>query len=261
VPPQPAAPPPETPAAPAGPSLAPASPWAFNLTLYMWLPGVKGNFEAGPLNASADASFIDIAGKLRNLPLAFMGRLEGHYDRFGLYLDGNYMDLDFKPRIQGGISKGLTSQMSIVEYGALYRLFGAPAAERIGHWEEKGRSNGLDLYLGGRTIMLNNTIQTHGYGDYGTSATLTSPILGARVGIDLTPSWYLLVDANGGGFGVDKVEFTGAAMGMVGYKTRLFSQPVSLEIGYKALRIQVTKPVIETKATFNGAFVGFTTYW
>ena len=27
-------------------------PWAFNLTLYMWFPGVNGNFSAGPLNDS-----------------------------------------------------------------------------------------------------------------------------------------------------------------------------------------------------------------
>ena len=27
-------------------------PWAFNLTLYMWFPGVDGNFSAGPLSDS-----------------------------------------------------------------------------------------------------------------------------------------------------------------------------------------------------------------
>jgi hypothetical protein len=61
----------------------------------MWLPGVNGKFSAGPFDKSVDASFIDIAGKLRNFPLAFMGRFEAHYERLGFYLDGNYMDLDF----------------------------------------------------------------------------------------------------------------------------------------------------------------------
>ena len=28
-------------------------PWAFNLSAYLWLPGVYGNFSAGPFNKSA----------------------------------------------------------------------------------------------------------------------------------------------------------------------------------------------------------------
>jgi len=47
-------------------------PWAFNLTLYMWFPGLNGDFSAGPLNESLDLSFIDIAGKLRSFPVALV---------------------------------------------------------------------------------------------------------------------------------------------------------------------------------------------
>ena len=47
-------------------------PWAFNLTLYMWFPGLNGDFSAGPLTESLDLSIIDIAGKLRSFPVALV---------------------------------------------------------------------------------------------------------------------------------------------------------------------------------------------
>ena len=131
-------------------------PWAFNLTLYMWFPGVDGDFSAGPFNKSSDFSFIDIAGKLRSFPMAFNGHFEAHYERLGFYLDGNYMGLDFKPRFDQGYSKGLSLGLGIMDYGVSYRLFGPTASERVAHWEEKSRSNILDIYAGGRTIWLGN---------------------------------------------------------------------------------------------------------
>jgi hypothetical protein len=66
-------------------------PRAFNLSLYMWFPGLDGNFTAGPLNDLFSLSFIDIADKLSSFPMAF----NGHYERLGFYLDGNYMGMDF----------------------------------------------------------------------------------------------------------------------------------------------------------------------
>ncbi len=57
------------------------NPWTFNLSLYTWLLGVNGKFSVGPYSKSVDASFIDIAGKLRNFPLAFNGRFEAHYEK------------------------------------------------------------------------------------------------------------------------------------------------------------------------------------
>jgi hypothetical protein len=237
------------------------NPWAFNLTLYMWLPGADGTFSAGPLSKSVDVSFIDIAEKLRNFPLAFMGRLEGHYERFGLYVDGNYVDLDFEPRFERGISKGLSSQLGIMEYGAMYRLFGAPAAEQVGHWAEKTRSNGLEVYAGGRTLWLDNQIEFRGIASASASKSFTSPLVGGRFTVEFSPEWFVLVDGNGGGFGVDDIDFAGAVLGMVGYRTTLFSVPASVELGYKALRLDVSKQVIETSVTLSGPFLGLTGYW
>jgi hypothetical protein len=125
----------------------------------MWFPGVNDDFSAGPLNQSVDANFIDIAGKLRNFPMVFYGHLEAHYERLGFYLDGNYMGMDFNSRLDGGISKGLSNELGIMDYGVSYWLFSSPAAEDVPHSEEKTRSNILDIYAGGRTIWIGNQLE------------------------------------------------------------------------------------------------------
>ena len=128
----------------------------------MWFPGLNGDFSAGPLSESVDLSFIDIAGKLRSFPAAFNGHLEAHYERLGFYLDGNYLGLDFEPRFDGGIAKGLSTELGVMDYGVSYRLFGSTASERVAHWEEKSPSNILAsmpaVAPSGRVTSLNSGV-------------------------------------------------------------------------------------------------------
>jgi hypothetical protein len=49
-----------------------------------------------------------------------------------------------------------------MEYGAIYRLFGPSASERVAHWDKKSPSNILDIYVGGRTIWLGNEAEFGG---------------------------------------------------------------------------------------------------
>ena len=43
--------------------------------------------------------------------------------------------------------------------------------------------------------------------------------------VGFTPHWFVLVDGNIGGFGVQDVKFTGAVMGALGYRTTFFTFP------------------------------------
>lgn len=236
-------------------------PWAFNLTMYMWFPGLDGNFSAGPLSDSFSLSFIDIANKMSSFPMAFNGHLEAHYDRLGFYLDGNYMGMDFRPRFDR-VSKGSSMELGIMDYGVSYRLFGSPASEGIAHWDDNSRSNILDIYAGGRTIWLGNEVDYIGIGSSTGSASFSAPVIGARLIAEFLPKWFLLLDGNAGGFGVDNVNFTGAALAAVGYRTRLFDVPTSVEAGYKAVSIDVDSGgAVAADVTLNGPFVGLTGYW
>jgi hypothetical protein len=235
-------------------------PWAFNLTMYMWFPGVNGTVSAGPLSESVNASFIDIAGKLRSFPMAFNGHFEAHYERLGFYLDGNYMGMNFEPRFDR-VSQGVSMDLGIMDYGATYRLFGSSAAEAVAHWDEKSRSNSLDIYAGGRTIWLGNELESIQRGNFSSSKSASAPVIGGRIMAEFLPKWFVLLDGNVGGFGVDNVHFTGSALGAIGYRTRLFGVPSTVEAGYKGLTVDVDKRGVATDVTMNGPFVGLTGYW
>jgi hypothetical protein len=235
-------------------------PWAFNLTLYMWFPGINGNFSAGPLNRSVDLSFIDIADKLSSFPMAFNGHFEAHYDRLGFYLDGNYMGMDFEPRFDR-VSNGSSMELGIMNYGVSYRLFGSTASESVAHWEDKASSNILDLYAGGQTIWLGTQVDSKFNRSPSANSSSTAPVIGGRIVAEFLPRWFLLLDGNVGGFGVDNVTFTGSALGAVGYRTTLFGVPSTVEAGYKALNVDVDKGGAAIDATMHGPFVGLTGYW
>jgi hypothetical protein len=235
-------------------------PWAFNLTMYMWFPGVDGNFSAGPLGDSLSLSFIDIADKMSSFPMAFNGHFEAHYERLGFYLDGNYMGMDFEPHFDR-VSKGSSMELGVMDYGVSYRLFGSQASEYVTQWEEKSRSNILDIYAGGRTIWLGTQVDIKNGDSASANTSSTAPVIGGRIVAEFLPKWFLLLDGNVGGFGADNVNLTWAALGAVGYRTSLFGVPSSVEAGYKALNVDVDKGRVTADVTMNGPFIGLTGYW
>jgi hypothetical protein len=235
-------------------------PWAFNLTMYMWFPGVDGNFSAGPLGDSLSLSFIDIADKMSSFPMAFNGHFEAHYERLGFYLDGNYMGMDFEPHFDR-VSKGSSMELGVMDYGVSYRLFGSQASEYVTQWEEKSRSNILDIYAGGRTIWLGTQVDIKNGDSASANTSSTAPVIGGRIVAEFLPKWFLFLDGNVGGFGADNVNLTWAALGAVGYRTSLFGVPSSVEAGYKALNVDVDKGRVTADVTMNGPFIGLTGYW
>jgi hypothetical protein len=241
------------------------SPWGFNLTTYLWLPGIDGSISAGQRTGSVDVNFIDIVGKSRRVPLGFMGHFEAHYDRFAFYLDGNYINLRLNPAF-GRVSEGINTELGLMDYGLMYRVFGVKASE-IRDYQGKKRPNMLDVYIGARTLWLDNSVSFSGSGGLiqfspSTSHSFTSPLIGGRIAFDLTPNWYVLTDFNFGGFGVQSVDFTGSIMGEIGYRTTFFDIPASLEAGYKAVRYRVDRDgPTATNATLNGPFIGLTGHW
>ena len=240
------------------------SPWGFNLSTYLWLTGLKGDFSTQSKYQSYDLNFIDIVDKSSRVPLGFMGRLEAHYQRFGLYVDGIYFNLKLKPALDR-LGNGLDTQLGLMDYGLSYRIFGPSAAE-MSLWRDKKAPNRLDVYAGARTLWLDNQVSASGpFGAFqpgaSSSKSFTSPVLGGRLIVDFSPSWFVFLDGNFGGFGAQNVDFTGSLMGVVGYKTSVFGLPASLEAGYKALKYKVDSGSLAVNATLNGPFVGFTGYW
>ena len=246
-------------------SQSPSSPWGGNLSLYTWISGVSGHFGIGPYSRNVDANFIDINSQSRQFPIGFMGRMEGYYDRLGLFVDGNYMNINLKPRY-GEMSRGLDSNLGLMDVGVIYRLFGPPPYEIISLMGQK-KSNRLDIYLGSRTLWVDNSLQAPGWigqirPGISKSNALTSPIVGGRMTVDFTPEIFVSADGNVGGFGVDNVSFTGGIQGLLGYRFNAYDVPASVELGYKALKFSIEpQGPLATNVLLNGPFLGLTSYW
>ena len=86
-------------------------------------------------------------------------------------------------------------------------------------------------------------------------------MIDGRIMAEFLPKWFLLLDGNAGGFGVDNVSFTGSALGAVGYRTILFVVPSTVQAGYEALTVNVDKPIVAADVTLQGPFIGLTGYW
>lgn len=239
--------------------------WGGIIASDLWLTGVNANVSNGARSHAVNANFIDIADKSRRFPLGFSGRFEAHYDKFAFYIDGNYINVKLKPKFDR-FSEGLNIETGVMDYGLMYRIFGANASEMLSY-QGKQRPVQLDVYAGARTIWLG--IDTTIAGPFGIinrtptmDKTLTSPVIGARTGYDFTPNWFVLVNANIGGFGAQKVELTSNLVGAVGYRTTAFNMPVSIEAGYNALYYKIDKNSPSTvNMWMNGPFLGFTGYW
>jgi hypothetical protein len=121
--------------------------------------------------------------------------------------------------------------------------------------------NTLDIYAGGRTIWLGNQLEFSGIGSFSGSSSFTALVIGSWIMAEFLPKWFLLLDGNAGGFGLDNVSFTGSALwGGGGYRTTLFGVPSPVQAGYKVLNVNVDKRVA-ANVTLHGPFIGLTGSW
>jgi hypothetical protein len=242
------------------------SPWAFNLSSYLWLTGVNASISTNRIdNRSVNANFIDVVNKSRRAPLGFSGRFEAHYDKFAFYLEGNYINIKLNPKLDR-FGEGLNAEVGVMDYGLMYRVLGVNASD-ISNYQNKQRPLMLDVYAGARTLWLGADVTISGPFGFisrtpSVNKTFTSPVIGSRVAYDLSPNWFVLGDANIGGFGAQNVDLTSNLTGLLGYRTQIFDNPVSISAGYKALYYELSNQDNLTKSMWmNGPFIGLTGHW
>jgi len=188
-----------------------------------------------------------------------MGRFGARYDRVGFYVGAEYIYLSFKDHDIHDISTGLITQLRPLDYSAMCRVWGRPGGEGA-EWLQKSGAPLVDLYAGGRTLWLKATIEP-GSQSASRTVTLTSPLVGARLSVGLTPRWALVFDGNIGGFGVQDVRYTGQIFGLAAYRTRLFNVPTALFFGYNVLNYNVDKGRFQTNTTLYGPVIGLTMFF
>src|SRR5262245_21985472 len=98
-------------------------PKRFQLSLipYVWLPAIDGDIGIGPLTASADVCFTEIAQEATCLIGAF-GRVAGWYDRVGFYVDAGYTSIRFEDHTVLGTDFDVDTDLGVVDFGILLKL-------------------------------------------------------------------------------------------------------------------------------------------
>jgi hypothetical protein len=257
-------------AAPSGGDRAAAgSPWAFGLGLYTWLPAVDADLTSGIFEAEIDESLFDIIDATKGVPLSIGGRIDVYWKRLGFFVDTNYFLLRFREQdiSVGNVLSGsaeVTTQMSFLEYCALFRVFGPPAGERP-RWAVESAPPRVDLYAGARTIWLKNEIEPQVLPDSSVDEVFTSPLVGARVEVDLGPRWFFRMDGNVGGFGVDDVEFVGEGLAAFGLRMAPLHLPTELWLGYQVLYVEAENGGVldrlESDTLLHGPALGIAFSW
>lgn len=207
-------------------------PWRLELSAWMWLTAMNGTTGVRGTEIDVDATFGDIVDGSDSI-FAISGRLEFGYERWGGFVDAMYSDLGFEAESGplGIADVDINFKQMIVDFGVMYR---------IGDWEPGGqgamsqRRLTLDLYAGGRYTDIDGEYRFANAPDISGSESWLDPIVGAKVVAPISEHWYLLVNGDIGGFGVES-DFTWSATGLVGYDFRMFDVQSSFLFGYRAI--------------------------
>ena len=207
--------------------------WEFHLIPYFWMAGLDGDTTFKGNKSQVDASFSDI---LDNLDIGALVHFEAHKDKWGFFLDTNYLKLSADAHVDdpsvGRIDANLEVKQWVIDFGGLYRF---------GRWilgSTGDREMFLELLGGGRYWNLKTELDLNApLAGLGVNAKVSEdwidPFIGLRLLAELTPKLSLSVRGDIGGFGVGS-DFSWNASAIFGYS---FSEMISVWLGYRALGV------------------------
>lgn len=229
-----------------------AGDWSGNLTLYGWVPGIKGDqtFPSGdPL--------IDLSGKdvLDALEGAFFGAAELRRGRLGLLFDFMYADLEQDGFATGTIIPGAAPANANAD--TTLKVGTAALAYRAYETEQ----HVVDVYGGLRyyDVQADFTFQIPSIGfesALDASSSWTDVIFGLRGQVQLTDKWSLAGLVDVGGFGIgSSSQLSWQALVTADYA---FSDRLTGRIGYRQMGIDNKSNDLNLDLDLGGPVIGLT---
>lgn len=182
------------------------SPWAFELTPYVWLPEVQGAIKARDETVDVDVGFGDIFDLLGNGDLfAAGGHAEVRYDRFSFFLDAFGGTVRPTANVTVGrtvtrtVTADLTVNFAFFEFGPAYRVLQWPM-------DQPGRPITIDALVGGRLMYFYESLALDGSGGFfnrftKSSSTWVDPFVGGRFAVPVWGDLDVVFRGDIGGFG------------------------------------------------------------
>jgi hypothetical protein len=215
----------------AGPPASNASDrWTVEVAPYLWITSLDGNATVAGTKADVDVPFSDLPDLLKDLSFGAMVAADFEKGRFGIGVNGLYSRISSDAETSG-IKIDATSdsgQLAVLPY---YRVL---------EWQYGASSSGRPLRLvvapeaGFRFTYMRTELEVRGGRTADESNSWVDPLIGSRIGLELTDRWAIIGEGNFGGFGVGS-DFTWNAQAFLGYTTTLFGRPTTFAIGYRTL--------------------------
>jgi opacity protein-like surface antigen len=220
------------------------SPWEFEFTPYIWAAGIEGDVRNGRFSSGGvEASFTDI---FQNLNGAFMGAFEARKGRWGMLLDGLYLNVsgteDTPNRAIGDVDVGLKT--GIYSLAGLYRAVEKPfALDILAGVRYATVSADLDIEPGRFPQIMQGRSLSH-------SMDWWDGFVGMRALIPLSERWSAMgyFDIGGGGS-----NFTFQAIAGVNYQ---ISKHFVIRGGYRFIMIDADDSTLVYDVKLGGPYLG-----
>jgi hypothetical protein len=174
--------------------------WQYAATIYAYLPSLGGSMSV-PVNTNGSSINVNADTLIDSLKMAFMGSLDAHNGRWGMFTDVLYMDLggdksntrDFSIGTIG-LPASTTADLKLDLKGTIWTLAGEYRVVSDPAWK-------VDVLAGARYFGLKPTLNWSIYGDLGT---IPTPARSGSKEIDETV-WDGIVGVKGAyAFGADR---------------------------------------------------------
>ena len=224
--------------------------WRFTLVPYLWLLAASGDTSVGNFETDLDIRFSDI---VKNLSFGIMADIEVHKGRLGFFADPlfaqlkNYSSIDV---MDNSLGVNKSADIFLLDFGLSYRVWEG----RVGQ-EPDAVGLAVEPFVGGRYFDINLDVNIEGR-DINPDEHWIAPILGLRTYWDVTKTINLRLEGDIGGFGVSNLDFTWQAIGLVGFRTRVFKLDSNVLVGYRALGQNFDNGNFKLDAIFYGPVIG-----
>ncbi len=228
--------------------------WQFHATPYLWLSGLQGNVTTGGgRTIPVDASFGDILDATDSL-IGLAGYFDARKGKWGIFTDVTFIKMGVDGLVQEDGLIDLTTRLSLVEVGGLYRLADSGAAS--------DKESSVDFVYGLRStaIELSTDLKpidgvTEGRELFKNKQNWLDPFFGVRGEAALAKRISLVGSGDIGGFGVGS-DFTWKAFGGVNIRV---AEWFGILAGYRALGqdYKNSDDDFAWDMTMHGPIVGF----
>jgi hypothetical protein len=148
--------------------------WHFEITPYLWAPGIKGDFTVNDHRADIDQDFSSI---FKVVKFAAMGLAVAEYHNWLVWTQLDYMYLNTN-KLEDAPQRG--------EIRSKELFWTAAGGYRFPLWME-GQT--LDVLVGASGIHLDNTLELYNLGSWNRTHSPTDAVLVLRPSIQLSSRW------------------------------------------------------------------------